>query len=175
MSRLRISGWSTRSLETPTRAFDEGLPVRRRGPARSRKQGRAFYLPDHLARLRLVYGRNPHRHILQDLDENTAEAEHDDRTELGVPLAADDRLHAVAGHRLEQIDLGRHGVEGLAQLLVAPDMQTDGARLGLMKDEGLGRFQGNGVSYPVGRLDALRPVCHQLLPHDRHAVGPHEA
>jgi len=71
-------------------------------------------LSDHLLRIPFCYGKNPEGDILENLDENSAQAEHQDRPEIGIAGNPDDGLHACRRHLL-------HGNADDVLIAVGPD------------------------------------------------------
>ena len=83
------------------------------------------------------------RDVLEDLDEDAAETDHDHRPELRIAIAADDHLAAGRDHLLDEpaVDPGsgnsglcRHRVDGLGDGPRRPDIQRDAADVGLVQD-----------------------------------------
>ena len=77
--------------------------VRRRLAAERPEEFPGAELVDHLPGFVLVEGGDPEDDVVEGLGEDAAEAEHDDRAELGVVEEAGDEFPAAGKHRLDQI------------------------------------------------------------------------
>ena len=86
------SRWTFMIMSTSALTSAFGAP---RAPAQQRA---APHLVDHAPRLGRVERRHPERHVLEDLDEHAAEAEHHDRAEQLVLAHADHALDAAIHH-----------------------------------------------------------------------------
>ena len=82
---------------------DELPAVRRRLAAERAEEFPRAQLVDHLPGMVLVEGGNPKDDVVEGLGEDAAEAEHDDRPELGVMEEAGDEFPAAGKHRLDQV------------------------------------------------------------------------
>jgi hypothetical protein len=67
----------------------------------SLQQGESLDLSNHLLSISPADGNNPERYILQDLNKNTAHAEHDDRPELRIFAGSYDDLCSRRSHFLD--------------------------------------------------------------------------
>jgi hypothetical protein len=95
-----------RELRDACEHLRERIDVARRRAAGAFEHRVAGDLAHHLLRFDDAERREPERDVLQDLHEDPAEPEHDDRTESRVAAHADDRVDAVRSHRCDE-----HAVE----------------------------------------------------------------
>ena len=86
----------------------EGIAIDRLFAARAVQKRRCTQTINHVVRVRFVDRANAKGDILQDLDENAAEADHHHRAELGITIGADDELATGRDHLLDKpsFDIG---------------------------------------------------------------------
>ena len=96
------SRWSATSSETRATISASAFQVHRLGAAKALQHPLRLQLAQHAARFARVDRREPHRRVLQQFDEDAAEADDDHRAELRVDARADHDLGARRHHRLHE-------------------------------------------------------------------------
>ncbi len=123
----------------------------------------------------LVDGRDAEDDVVERLGEDAAEAEHDDRPELGVVEEAGDEFPAAGEHRLDQISLQirprgcGHLRRRLPDLPVILEIQPDEAPLRLVRQPCPEALQDDGKSDRFRGGHGLLRRGRDRLRHDRHA------
>ena len=119
--------------------------------------------------------------VLQDLNMDATEPDHQHRPEIGVAADAENDVAAAPRHRLyeDAVDLGagmgrpcarQYRAVAVAHRGLAADAENDRAGLGLVQDVGRLHLQRHRAANPCRRRDRLGFVCCQRLGRRRHAV-----
>ena len=178
MSASVTSGSSMPIRERPTRAR---MSSPRSAACSPRNGPRSFpraELVDHLPGLVLVEGGDPEDDVVEGLGEDPAEAEHDDRAELGVVEEAGDEFPAAGEHRLDQVSFeirprGRGDLRRRpAHLPRILQIQADEAPLRLVRQLRPETLEDDGEPDPFRGGRGLLRRRRDRLRHDRHAVLP---
>ena len=121
--------------------------------------------------------------ILEDLDENAATTEQDDRAELAIHRAADNQfVTAFADHGLhgdafksiplaEAVDIAFDSGEGGADGLVVGEVELDAADIALVCEGRGQQLENNGITDLSGHSNGLIRRAAGGRRHDRKTVG----